>query len=202
MKPRTHTRSKAPALRQFATAIVGAGCVALLAACGNMKRQAHLKPMEETSHFPNGTSAQHPPAHTIARGSLSPDNPVVTGKDHDAWVTQFPVPLTADLLARGQERFGIYCAPCHGADGYGEGIVVQRGFPHPPSFHQDRLRAAPVGHLFDVITRGYGVMYAYGDRVPTPDRWAIAAYVRALQRSQHATVADLPAEQRAQLSTP
>ncbi len=108
-------------------------------------------------------------------------------------------PVTLALLQRGQEQFRIYCTPCHSELGDGNGMIVQRGFPHPPSYEEARLRAAPVQHFFDVITHGYGVMYSYADRVDTADRWAIAAYIRALQLSQHAAVADLKPDQRAKL---
>lgn len=167
--------------------------------CGNMKRQPNPRPLEDTDLFPNGTSAQTPPAHTVPHGARAPDDVVTTGIRNGALTTELPIPLTRELLVRGRERFNAYCAPCHGEDGYGRGIVVRRGFPTPPSYHEDRLRAAPIGHFFDVITHGYGVMYSYADRVSVDDRWAIAAYIRALQRSQHATVADLPEAERARL---
>jgi mono/diheme cytochrome c family protein len=108
--------------------------------------------------------------------------------------------LTVALLERGRERFNIYCAPCHGRAGVGDGMVVQRGMPRPPSLHDERLRAAPDQHVFDVITRGYGVMYSYAMRVQPPDRWAIVAYIRALQLSQHATLADVPTADRDRLA--
>jgi mono/diheme cytochrome c family protein len=113
------------------------------------------------------------PEGVVAQGDLAREAAAVA-----------PPPATAALLARGRERFGIYCAPCHGYDGYGEGIVVARGFPHPPSFHQNRLRSAPPKLFFDTITNGYGAMYSYADRVEPQDRWAIVAYIRALQESQ------------------
>ena len=103
-----------------------------------------------------------------------------------------PPPVTAPLLARGRERFGIFCAPCHGLAGDGDGIIVAHGFPAPPSYHIDRLLAAPAQHFYDVITDGYGVMFSYADRVEPHDRWAIAAYIRALQLSRRATVAEVP----------
>ncbi len=105
-------------------------------------------------------------------------------------------PVTLALLERGQQRFRIYCTPCHSELGNGNGMVVQRGFPPPPSYHIDRLREAPVAHFYDVMTNGYGAMYSFANRVQPADRWAIAAYIRALQKSQHATVADVPADQR------
>jgi mono/diheme cytochrome c family protein len=105
-------------------------------------------------------------------------------------------PLTPALLQRGQDRFRIYCTPCHSELGDGNGMVVQRGFPHPPSYHVDRLRQAPTRHFYDVITDGYGAMYSFADRVGPADRWAIAAYIRALQLSQHTPATDLPPEQQ------
>jgi len=110
-----------------------------------------------------------------------------------------PPPLDLALIERGQQRFDIFCAPCHGRVGDGDGMIVERGFPKPPSYHIDRLRRAPTRHFYDVITDGYGAMYAYAARVPPPDRWAIAAYIRALQASQSATPGDVPPERRADL---
>ena len=133
------------------------------------------------------------PNQNIAGGALN------AAPDDATLATRFPIPVTKELLERGQQRYDIYCSMCHGTSGYGNGIVVQRGFPPPPSFHQARLRAAPVGHFFDVMTNGYGAMYSYADRVKPADRWAIAAYIRALQRSQNATVNDVPQSARAQM---
>ena len=110
-----------------------------------------------------------------------------------------PPPVTLALLERGQERFRIYCTPCHSEIGDGHGMIVQRGFPPPPSYHIDRLRQAPVRHFYDVITSGHGAMYSFAERVQPADRWAIAAYVRALQRSQNATMADVPPDQQGAL---
>src|SRR5262249_40367540 len=109
------------------------------------------------------------------------------------------VKVDQKLLARGQERYNIYCSPCHSRLGDGRGMIVQRGFPSPPSFHDQRLRDAPAGHFFNVISRGYGAMYSYASRIPVDDRWAIVAYVRALQLSQHAAIEDVPADKRPQL---
>jgi mono/diheme cytochrome c family protein len=130
-----------------------------------------------------------PPAGAVARDDQA----------HDAEVHDRP-PLTAELFARGQQRFGIFCSPCHGANGDGNGIVVQRGMPRPTSYHDDRLRAADDQHFFDVITNGYGAMYSYAYRVPPHDRWAIVAYIRALQLSRHASIDEVPPDQRAGLT--
>jgi mono/diheme cytochrome c family protein len=108
---------------------------------------------------------------------------------------KLPVPITQTLLARGRERYNIYCSPCHDFTGNGNGMIVQRGFLAPPSYHSDRLRNAPDGHFFNVITNGYGAMYSYGDRVAVPDRWAIIAYIRALQLSQNASSSMLQANE-------
>lgn len=115
-------------------------------------------------------------------------------------VTEMPFPVTNEVLARGQKQFNVYCAPCHGLTGSGDGMIVARGFPAPPSFHQDRLREAPVGHYFDAMTNGFGRMYSYASRVTPSDRWAIVAYIRALQLSQDAKIDDVPADQRQNLA--
>jgi mono/diheme cytochrome c family protein len=127
-------------------------------------------------------------------------DPFLTGLAGGEPLPRSPVPFTRDVLERGRERFNIYCAVCHGEDGYGRGIVVRRGFPPPPSYHDDRLRQAPDGHLFDVMTRGYGAMLPFADRLAPRDRWAVVGYIRALQRSQHASLADVPAAARGALS--
>jgi mono/diheme cytochrome c family protein len=176
--------------------------MALLSSCGNMKKQRNLRTFDPSRQFSDGSSARNAPAHTVSRGgSLRPGGKAFDD-DQLELVTESPIPLTADLLARGQARYDIYCAVCHGPDGYGSGIVVRRGFPNPPSFHDDRLRRANLGHFVNVITHGYGVMYPYIDRVPEEDRWAIAVYIRALQRSQHASLADLPPDEAKRLSEP
>jgi mono/diheme cytochrome c family protein len=141
-------------------------------------------------------------ANTVARGHLQEDEAFYTGKIGTNLLVSFPISITRDVLLRGQERFNIYCSPCHGRTGEGNGMIPQRGFPPPPSYHIDRLRQAPVGHFFDVITHGYGVMYSYETRVEPKDRWAIAAYIRVLQASRNATIADVPEQLRAQLEGP
>jgi mono/diheme cytochrome c family protein len=165
-----------------------------------MVDQQRLKPLAEENFFKDGRGSRPIPPHTVARGQLHDDTQFYTGKvKGGALAATFPMAVTHDLVARGQERFGIHCAVCHGLTGDGLGMVVQRGFPQPPSLHEPRLRAAPVGHFFDVMTTGYGVMYSYASRVSPEDRWAIAAYIRALQLSQHATTDDAAPEARAQL---
>ena len=165
-----------------------------------MAVQPYYRPYSSSDFFPDGASARPIPADTVPRGNLQGDTPLFTGKDANGQdSTEFPVLITRDVLQRGHNRFEIYCAPCHGYTGDGDGLVVQRGFNVPPSYNTDRLRQAPVGHFFDVITRGFGAMPSYADQVPVTDRWAIIAYIRVLQLSQHATVNDLPPDDRAQL---
>ena len=142
------------------------------------------------------------PGDTVARGHLQDDQLLFTGKDASRQdTTEFPFPVTREVLERGRDRFNIYCVPCHGPTGDGDGLVVQRGFNTPPSYNTDRLRQAPVGHFFDVITNGFGAMPSYANQVPVDDRWAIIAYIRALQLSQNASLADVPADAQAQLGT-
>jgi mono/diheme cytochrome c family protein len=179
-------------------------CIGLLA-CGtgcrrDMFNQPKSKPLAQSDFFQDNHMASRPIVpFTIARGQLNEDEEYYTGKAGTNLVTELPTPVTRDLLERGRERYDIYCAECHGRLGDGNGMIVQRGFPRPPSYHIDRLRQAPVGHFFDVMTRGYGIMYSYADHVSVSDRWAIAAYIRVLQTSQGATVADLPTDERARL---
>jgi len=172
-----------------------------LAGCRrDMFLQPSEKPLERSEFFRDNEMASRPlPAHTVARGQLDEDEAFYRGMIGTNLITQFPMPITREVLLRGQERFNIYCAPCHGRTGEGNGMIPQRGYPSPPSYHTDRLRTVPVGHFFDVITRGYGVMYPYANRVEPADRWAIAAYIRALQLSQDAKISDVPNADRAQL---
>ena len=166
-----------------------------LASCRKgMVDQQHVKPLAKEG-------SRVPPAHTVARGQLREDEQFFTGKIGEQLAATFPMPVTGETLTRGRERFEIYCAVCHGATGEGTGMIVQRGFPQPPSFHEQRLRDAPVGHFVDVITNGYGVMYSYASRVSPEDRWAIAAYIRALQLSQHAAPSDADDAGKAELGT-
>ena len=159
-------------------------------------------PLQATTFFPNGQSSRMPVANTVARGQLREDDHLNTGKVGGQLANEFPMPVTAEVMARGRERFTVFCTPCHGATGEGNGIIVQRGFRRPPSYHEERLRTVPVGYFFDVMTNGFGAMQDYASQVPVADRWAIAAYIRALQLSQGATVADVPADRRAELDNP
>jgi hypothetical protein len=178
---------------------VAAGLTLLGGCSGNMTNASRLKPLEESSFFADGSSARPLPAHTVARGYLNEDQHYYQGKNGTNLVDAFPFPINLEVLQRGRERFDIYCSVCHGRTGEGNGMIVQRGFPPPPSFHIERLQRAPVGHYFDVITRGYGIMYSYAARVEVRDRWAIAAYIRTLQYSQNARLEDVPLQERTQL---
>ena len=169
---------------RWKASIAAAGLTIAVAGCDNMANQAKLNPYE----LPYGSELRWPvapPPNTVPRDQPSspPSAP----------------PLTIALLERGQQRFDIYCSPCHSRIGDGNGIIVQRGFPHPPSYDIGRLRNAPDQHFYDVITHGYGVMYSYADRVEPADRWAIVAYIRALQASASASLSDVPSERRGAL---
>jgi mono/diheme cytochrome c family protein len=170
---------------------------ALVSCRPDMSNQPKAKPLSESDFFSNQANARPIPPHTVERGDTRENAAFYTGMTNGIYITQLPVGLTQELLTRGRERFDAICAECHDRTGSGNGMVVQRGFPQPPSFHVDRLRNAPIGHFFDVITKGYGVMYSYATRVTPEDRWAIAAYIRALQLSHDVKASELTsAEQR------
>jgi mono/diheme cytochrome c family protein len=172
-------------------------CVLVITGCSNgMEDQPKYEPYEASIFFSNGMSAQPVVPNTVARGQLRADSHLYAGQVEGRQAEEFPFAVTSEVLERGQERYNIYCTPCHGYAGYGDGIVVQRGFSPPPSLHEERLRMAPVGHIFGVITNGIGAMYSYGERITPEDRWAIIAYVRALQLSQNATMENVPADQQ------
>lgn len=199
--------------------------VLLLAGCDrlDMYDQPRYEPLEESSFFGDGLSARPPVEGTIARGNLRDDEPFYTGKEAGKPVSRIPeaayratyvrdgrrfaasfdetdpAALRLALLERGRQRFDIYCSVCHGRTGDGNGMIVRRGFRKPPSYHVDRLRNAPAGHFYDVVTNGFGAMSSYASRIDPADRWAIVAYVRALQLSQNAGLDDIPPEQRAAL---
>ena len=179
----------------------GAALLALVvAACRqDMHDQPSYSPYEESSFFADGQSARPLVAGTVARGQLKDDPLLYTGKEGEEPATVFPFPVDEKVMTRGQERFNIYCALCHGRAGDGEGIIPQRGFQSPPTFHQDRLREAPASYYFTVITNGFGAMPSYATEVPPQDRWAIIAYIRALQLSQNATIEDVPQDRRGEL---
>lgn len=164
-------------------ALMASGC--LLSGCDNLANQPLRRPFEVDRSEPGTLVTWEAPPGTVAR-----DEPLQPPP---------PPPVTLALLQRGRERFDIYCAVCHGQTGYGDGPVVQRGFPAPPSYHTDRLRQAPNEHFYEVISHGYGAMFSYAQRVAPPDRWAIAAYIRALQASQNVPAGQLSPSERAAL---
>jgi cytochrome c553 len=170
----------------------------LLCGCGtDMWTRSKVMPLEPNPTFPDGNSSRPLVADTVARGHAELDTAYYQGRVNGRLVDTFPYPVTRQMLDRGQERFDIYCSPCHGKTGAGNGVIVQRGFSPPPSYYSPRLLQEPVGHFYDVITNGYGAMYSYNDRVEPQDRWAIAAYIRALQLSSTQGLSGLsPEEQR------
>jgi mono/diheme cytochrome c family protein len=179
------------------------GCLAsllLIAGCRqDMHDQPRYEPLELSDFFDDGRASRPLVEGTVAQGQLQLDALLYTGRSDGALADTLPSPLTPELLARGQERYNIYCSPCHDRVGTGQGIVVRRGFRRPSSFHIDRLRNMPLGYYFEVVTLGFGAMMDYAAQVTPHDRWAIAAYIRALQLSQHATLADVPVEERQHL---
>lgn len=179
--------------------------VALAAVCAwgcrvDMHVQPKLKADDGSTFFQDGRADRPVIPDTVARGHMRTDELLYTGRVNGVVADEFPFPVTREVLERGRARFNIYCSPCHDYTGSGRGMIVQRGFPPPPSYHTERLRQAPAGHFFEVMTEGYGAMYSYAGRISPDDRWTIVAYIRALQQSQHATLDDVPAEERQQLA--
>ena len=173
---------------------------ALAAGCRqDMHDAPRYEAFEASSTFADGGASRTSPAGTVARGWLRQDEALYTGKIAGQTVEQFPFAIAAADLQRGQQRFNIYCTPCHGSLGDGNGMVVQRGLRQAASFHQDRLRQEKAGYFYDVITNGFGAMPDYATQIPVRDRWLIVAYVRTLQLSQHASVDDVPVERRGEL---
>jgi hypothetical protein len=164
-----------------------------------MSSQPRYNPLAPSDFFADGRSGRPAVPGTVPHGAPQLGQPFYTGKLNGEVVERMPVPLTRGLLERGRGRFDIYCSPCHGRVGDGEGMIVKRGFRRPPSYHIQRLREAPDGHFFDVITHGIGDMASYADRVEPADRWAITAYIRALQLSQSAALGDVPSPERGRL---
>ncbi len=185
-------------------AFLAALCLVALGACRqDMHNQPKYIPLRESTFFRDGSSARPFVDDTVARGTLRDDAGFFSGKTAGtAELDSLPFPLTAAVLDRGEERFNIYCAPCHDRLGTGQGMIVRRGYRQPPSYHIDRLRQAPLGHFVDVMTNGFGAMPDYRAQIAARDRWAIAAYIRALQLSQHAALSDVPSEDRPKLSQP
>lgn len=196
-------RLRDAALRAGLIALVALGGLGAIGCRQDMHDQPKLKPYRSSQFFVNGSGMRNLPAHTVARGSLQGNTHFYTGRMPDgSMATELPMPMTKALLKRGQERFTIYCTPCHGQVGDGRGMVVRRGYKQPTSYHDERLRQVPIGYFFDVMTNGFAVMPSYAPQVPPEDRWAIAAYIRALQLSQHVDASSLTAEQRAALDAP
>jgi Cytochrome C oxidase, cbb3-type, subunit III len=167
-----------------------------------MATQPSYRPLVPSDFFADGMSARTRVPGTVARGELVIDDFLHTGKSEGKDGDGFPFPVTADVMNRGQERFNIYCSECHGRLGDGNGMIPSRGFRRPPSFHTDALRNAVTGHFFDVMTNGFGAMPSYSAQVPVNDRWAIIAYIRALQLAQNGVVTDLPPDQSEKLTRP
>jgi cytochrome c553 len=177
----------------------------LLGACRpqqQMADQPAYRPLAASDFYEDGMSSRKPVEGTIARGHLRDESLLYTGRTGGAPSELYPFEITRAGLERGRERYQIFCAPCHGQTGQGDGMIVRRGFRRPPSYHTDQLRERPAGHFYDVITNGFGVMPPYAAQIPVHDRWLIAAYVRTLQLSQNAPAEVLPAEERAKLVIP
>jgi hypothetical protein len=172
--------------------VFGAGCQYLRQ---DMADQPKNRPLSPSDFFPDGRSERPLVENTVAHGAIANDELFVPKESN-----MFPLPVNRELLERGEERYKIFCSPCHGLQGDGNGMVAMRGMKHPPSFHQDRLRQEPNGYIYDVVTNGFGAMYGYSAQIPPRDRWAIIAYIRALQLSRNAKAADLPADLREKLN--
>ena len=167
----------------------------------DMHDPPRYRPLAKSAFYPDGRASRPIIDGTVAWGKLKSDTRMYKGKAGNDFITEIPMPVTEGLLTRGQQRFNIYCSPCHGRAGDGEGMVALRGFKHPPSYHSDKLRNQPVGYYFDVMSNGFGAMASYASRVPVQDRWAIAAYIRVLQYSRLATLDDVPEALRSQLES-
>ena len=189
-KPQT-SGSKALCLVLLVCGMLSVGCRQ------DMHDQPKIEPYEENAFFSDGVASRHLPAGTVARGHLRADTHLYQGTDAAGNVLDALPPsieLSTALLERGQERYEIFCSVCHGLTGAGDGMIVRRGYKKPPAFTEDRLVAMPLGYYYDVMTNGFGIMSSYAKQVPVEDRWAIAAYLRALQLSQSAVMAELPTE--------
>lgn len=186
---------------QSAKCILLAGLLLAAGCRHDMQDQPRYKPLRASHFFPDSRSARPIPRGTIARDELDDTDLMHTGLSNGIFTTQFPMKITKSILLRGQERYNIFCTPCHGFLGDGNGMVARRGFKWPANLHTDRLRNAPPGYLFQVVSNGYGAMPAYRDQIKTQDRWDILAYVRALQLSRNATIADVPAGAQSQLES-
>jgi mono/diheme cytochrome c family protein len=198
----SRNRFRLPASAFRHAAAVAFAAAALSGCRQDMHNQPKAIPLRASVFFKNASTARPLVEDTVARGTLQDDAAFFTGKNGAVALDALPFPLTAEVLDRGEQRFNIYCTPCHGLSGEGDGMIVRRGYRQPPSYHIDRLRQAPLGHFYDTITNGFGAMPDYRAQIAPRDRWAIAAYVRALQLSQHASAAELSPEERQKLSQP
>lgn len=208
---RLHTSATGAILREITVgrpvrlAVAAISIIALAGCRREMYDQPRYEPLEPSSFFKDGTSSRPLVEGTVPRSDdpgmnyIQDSSLIMSGLRDGHLATTPPYPVDRRVLERGQERFRIFCVPCHGELGDGRGIIVQRGFTKPPAFASDDMRNQPLGHFFQVITEGHGAMYSYASRVPPRDRWAIAAYIRALQLSQHAVPADIPADDRRKL---
>lgn len=184
-------------MSQKLLALIACLAAPMLSGCRqDMHDQPRLKPYAKSTFFADKRAMRPLVPNTVARGRLFEDAHLNLGKVDGKDAVAFPMPITKEILARGRERYAIYCINCHGTLGDGDGMIVSRGLKRPPSYHIDRLREAPPGYIFGVITNGFGVMYDLSDRIRPDDRWAITAYVRALQQSQNSTLDDVPADKR------
>jgi len=188
---------------RWARAGVAAAMLTALTGAAACRQDMHdgprYKPLQASEIFPDNQSARPIIEGTVPRGFLKDDDVFYTGMLAGAPVEKIPMPITADVVVRGRERFNIYCSPCHGVAGDGDGMIVKRGYKQPTSYHDPRLRNEKAGYFFDVMTRGFGQMPDYAAQVSPKDRWAIVAYIRALQLSQHASVGDLTKVERERL---
>ncbi len=208
---KTKTDSRPRALLLVSMAVAASLALAGCRVPQKMADQPQYDPLEKSAFFPDGASSRPLVEGTVpsprAEGTLAqvgpgPNELFDAGREGGQFSDDFPLPLTPELMARGRDRFDIYCSMCHGRVGEGNGMIVARGYKRPPSFHSDALRSRKNGYIFDVISNGFGVMPAYRTMIPAADRWAIVAYVRALQVSQNATTADVPIADRASLDAP
>lgn len=184
-------------MREFAKIAAMGALTLVLGGCRlDMQDQPRFKPLAMSDFYSDLRSARPPVDGTVARGQLHEDIYLYTGKIGTSPGDYMPFPVTDEVMARGQQRYNVYCAPCHSRMGDGNGMIPQRGFRHPPSYHIERLRKAPLGYFFDVMTNGFGAMPDYAAQIPPRDRWCIVAYIRALQLSQNAARADVPAGQK------
>lgn len=190
--------------RPLARAAVLVGCAGILATAGcrqDMHDQPKVEPMERSAFFADARASRPLVRGTVARGHLGEDRAYTTGRGKAGYLDTFPMPVTRALLERGRKRYDIYCSPCHDRTGHGNGMIVQRGFPPPPNLHEQRLREAEAGYLVHVIALGQGRMLAYAEQVAPDDRWAIAAYIKALQLAQNARLSDAPEIERRTLES-